>query len=394
MELKRYYAEDMSHGLRAVKAEMGADAVILGSNRVGDRIEIVAAINYDEGLYEELTGRRTRGKNLPVDRPAVPVVLNDLVNLELQQELVQLQSTLKSELAQLSDFRERKAVEVPKAVVVTPDPKNLVVKRLEALGLSKEVSKAIAKKFPRDSARDSTWQDIFNLLGTRLSVGDDEILTKGGIVAVVGSTGVGKTTTVAKLAAQYSDRHGKGKVALINTDTLRVGGQEQLATFGRSLGVPVAGAATSKELSLRIREYSKYDLVLIDTVGMSQRDISLAHHLQSISAGSTKIQPYLVISSTCDLRLTREVIKAFYKIPLKGAIVTKIDEAVSLGPVLSGVIRHKLPISYLCNGQDVPRDIAAANKNDLLRVIKQLMYLSHNNIRPTSLAAHQLQIGA
>ncbi len=376
MELKRFYAEDMSHGLRTVKAEMGADAVILGSTRIDDQLEIVAAIDYDEALYEELTGSFGRGNELPVSRSNPSPVASDVANLEFRQELNELKATLQNELAQLSEYRKQKEVLPTENKRKTATPVKAIRNRLDALGLSRDISREIGLTFPPSLETMPEWQDIFDAVGNMLAIGEDEILSDGGIVALVGSTGVGKTTTVAKLAAQYTYRHGKDKVALITTDTFRIGGQEQLAIFGRALGVPVSSASTSRELSLRIREYANYDLVLIDTAGISQRDIGLADHLQSISGGSANIQCHLVISSTSELALTQEVINAFHKIPLKGAIVTKIDEAVTLGPVLSGLIRHKLPVSYLCNGQDIPRDIATANKNDLLGVMRKLLELS------------------
>ncbi len=391
MELKRFYAEDMSHGIRTVKKEMGPEAVILGSNRINDRLEILAASDYDEELYEELTGQFSRGNRLPSWKDEIPRAasdsssgLNDVANLEFRQELVELQNSLRSELAQLSEYRKKAA----KAVEATP--LQVAERRLERIGLSRDVGRAIAKRIPKDRKSNPSWQDVFGVLRSMLSVGNNEILEQGGIIAVVGSTGVGKTTTVAKLAARYAFRHGKDKVALITTDTFRIGGQEQLESFGRALGVPVSTAANAKELSLRIREYGRYDLVLIDTAGISQRDIRLASHLQSISAGSNSIKSYLVISSTSELALTQEVIEAFHQIPLTGAIITKIDEAASLGPVLSGVIRHRLPVSYLCDGQDIPGDIATADRKELLRITRRLIESGRNRRKTTA----RLQAGA
>lgn len=215
---------------------------------------------------------------------------------------------------------------------------------------------------------------LLEALGGLFHVGNDEIIRNGGVVALLGSTGVGKTTTVAKLAAQYSMRHGPGKVALISTDTLRIGGARQLAHFAKALGVPLSSATSSGELAQKIQDFANYELVLIDTAGISQRDVRLADHLHSIVDARTGIDAYLVVSATSELTLTQEVVDAFHKVALCGAIVTKVDEAATLGPVMSGVIRHNLPVSYICNGQNVPKDIARASKTDLVKCSRQLVY--------------------
>ncbi len=380
MELRRFYAEDMSHGMRTVKKEMGSGAVIVETNRINDQVEILAALDFDESLYDELIGNLHRGKELPETGHEVAADINQDNSFRL--EMLELRTALKTELAELSKFRDQREAERK------DDPQPLRSGRLDTrlrdLGLSQDVSRAVSDQF--DPGDNPKWDQVFKSISKLITVGNDEILTHGGIVALVGSTGVGKTTTVAKLAAQYTYRHGQNKVALITTDGFRIGGQEQLATFGRALGVPVSTASSTRELSLRIREYSKYDLVLIDTAGISQRDIGLAHHLQSLRSGHANIQPYLVISGTSELTLTQEVIEAFYKIPLKGAIVTKIDEAASLGPVLSGVIRHKLPVMYLCDGQDIPKDLNVATRSTLLNTAKEILEETRKRERLTAQA--------
>ncbi|MCB1694328.1 MAG: hypothetical protein KDI19_16260, partial [Pseudomonadales bacterium] len=125
-------------------------------------------------------------------------------------------------------------------------------------------------------------------------------------------------------------------------------------------------------LAEAIEDFSGYELVLIDTAGINQRDVRLADHLQALTS-VPNLQNYLVISATSELTLTEEVVDAFHRIPLAGAIVTKVDEATTLGPVISGAIRHNLPIHYVCNGQAVPQDLGIARKSEIARLCKKLV---------------------
>ncbi len=366
MELKRFYADDMSRGIRQVKRALGPDAVILDSSRVGRQVEILAATDYDEELYKELTQAGLAGSK---SSPAKAV--NDEKTAALEAELAELKSIVKDELAQLAKLRQAPQAAEP----TTPrrGPRAVARERLEALGLATDICQRLAERFPLAGNDLPSWQSVLKTVGGSFKVEADEIIRDGGVCALVGSTGVGKTTTVAKLAAQYVYRHGKESVAIISTDSFRIGGQEQLATFARVLGVEFATASSAKELTLRLREFKHRSLVLIDTAGMSQRDMLLAGQLQALYEGSTEIKPYLVLSAASQLRVTMEIIEAFRDLPLKGAIVTKLDEAGTLGPALSGLIRHKLPLTYTCDGQDVPEDIAQASKSEFLTSAMRLL---------------------
>ncbi|WP_028765200.1 flagellar biosynthesis protein FlhF [Shewanella colwelliana] len=190
----------------------------------------------------------------------------------------------------------------------------------------------------------------------------DDIVRQGGVVAFVGPTGVGKTTSVAKLAARFAAHHGSDQVALITTDHYRIGAFEQLATYGKIMGCPVKQAHDLNELEQILYQFRNRKLVLIDTAGMGQRDVRLFQQLDNLTANSRlPIRSYLVLSSTSQRRVLEDAVKQFTRIPLSGAILTKLDESVALAPALSVLIQSGLPLSYVTDGQRVPEDMQVAD---------------------------------
>lgn len=249
----------------------------------------------------------------------------------------------------------------------------LVIDNLRQLGLSEQMADQIACFMPEDLNTADAWQAALELLAGQLSTTHDDILRRGGVIALVGPTGVGKTTTVAKLAAEFARRHGADQVALITTDSFRIGAFEQLATFGRIIGCPVKQAKDTEELSLLLGQLQQRKLVLIDTAGMSQRDVRLAEKLAGLVHNSrVKIKSYLVLSATAQARVMQESVMHFKRIPLSGCIFTKLDECLSLGEVINVAVQNALPLSYLTNGQRVPEDIAVADAHSLVQQAEKL----------------------
>jgi flagellar biosynthesis protein FlhF len=195
---------------------------------------------------------------------------------------------------------------------------------------------------------------------------EDEILEKGGTYALVGPTGVGKTTTTAKLAARCVVRHGAGKLALVTTDGYRIGGHDQLRIYGSRLGVAVHAVNDAKDLPAVLSELRRKHMVLIDTVGMSQRDQMVAEQVAMFADCGTEVKRLLLLNAASSLQTLNEVAAAYRGSGLAGAIITKMDEAVVRGSVLEIALRHSLPLFYVSSGQRVPEDIELADLEKLV----------------------------
>lgn len=283
---------------------------------------------------------------------------------QVDHGIVQMRDELKSLRAML----ENQQVLGEWSDLVSKHPLRVTLyKRLTAMGFSQEVCKYLAKGLDSQLDIEHALQAALKQLVHQLPIADDDILNRGGVYAMVGPTGVGKTTTVAKLAARFAMQHGQRHVALISTDTYRIGAHEQLMTYGRLLGVPVHAANDTQELQKLLHKLHDKKLVLIDTAGMSQRDLGLSQQFAHLSHPASMIKPYLVLSANAQLSTLDEVITAFKKANLAGCILTKLDEAASLGGVLSAVIKHHLPTAYVSNGQKVPEDIQPARARDLVK---------------------------
>jgi flagellar biosynthesis protein FlhF len=200
---------------------------------------------------------------------------------------------------------------------------------------------------------------------------DNDIVDQGGIYALVGPTGVGKTTTTAKLAARCVLRHGARKLALVTTDGYRIGAHEQLRIYGRILGVSVHLARDGKDLRATLRDLQHTHMVLIDTMGMSQRDRMVSEQVAMF--GDSDVKSLLLLSATSRGDTLDDVVRAYSGIGLAGCVLTKVDEAASLASSLDVVIRHGLRLYYVSNGQRVPEDLHLPNRPYLLhRAFKDL----------------------
>ena len=241
-----------------------------------------------------------------------------------------------------------------------------LLRRLMSLGLSAEHCQSIANRISDYTDADQAWHQALSLITEELQVTDDDIISQGGVIALVGPTGVGKTTTAAKLAARFALRHGYQEVALITTDSYRIAAYEQLRTYGRILGVPVRVVKNADELSAALETFRHKRLVLIDTAGMGQRDVRLAGQFKTILAGAPQIKSYVLLAANVQGSGLNEVVNTFKHLNPDGCILTKLDECVSLGGVLSVIIRQQLPVAYLSDGQRVPEDIQPARAERLV----------------------------
>ena len=244
--------------------------------------------------------------------------------------------------------------------------KATVMREMLAAGFSASLARYLTEKLPEQGGDAMSW--IKSVLTRNLSAAPDEnaILDNGGVFALVGPTGVGKTTTTAKLAARCVMKHGAGKLALITTDGYRLGGFEQLRIYGKILGVMVHSVKDEADLRIALSELKNKHTVLIDTAGASQRDQMVAEQVAMLSGADTPVRRILCMSATSTGETLNEVVRAYKGDGLAGAIITKLDEAATIGAVLDVIIRQKLQLQYIANGQRVPEDLHLARPNFLI----------------------------
>ncbi|AEG71309.1 flagellar biosynthesis protein FlhF [Ralstonia solanacearum] len=235
-------------------------------------------------------------------------------------------------------------------------------------GFSAQLTRYVLDNMPQHGTYDSALDFVQRALEKNLTVVPDEnsLLDQGGVFALMGPTGVGKTTTTAKLAARFVLRHGASRVALLSTDSYRIGGHEQLRIYGKILGVTVHAVKDAQDLSLALGDLREKHVVLIDTIGMSQRDRAVSEQMAMLHAVGPSIKRLLLLNSTSNGKTLDEVVSAYRDANLAGCILTKIDEAASVGHAMDVMIRNRLPLHYVSYGQRVPEDIAVPNKKMLV----------------------------
>ncbi len=414
MKIRRFFAPDIRQAIRMVREGQGPDAVILSSRRVEGGIEIVSAVDYDpdavsemaesnepaaspwngvrqssqrfesleetlpshaehdwpepqsEELAEPSTLHDDRSSFAPKSSPHRQVVWSqDPTLVAMRREIESLRGMLQDQLASLAwnDLRLRE-----------PDRARLI-HRLERLGLESVLAREVATETRHIDDPDYAWNEALQLLARRLPVASEAQLASEGVVALVGPNGVGKTTSVAKLAARYMQRHGQHSLALVTTDAHRIGAHRQLQIFGQLLGVPVYLARTGEELADILTGLQDKSRVFVDTAGMSQRDLSLAEHMAGLAA-IPNLQTLLVIAASTQQAVLQQTFHAFSHLPVSGLVLTKVDEATSLGPVLSALTNGGLPIMYVSEGPRVSDDLQPAQ---LQRLIDQAIRLCETN---------------
>lgn len=244
--------------------------------------------------------------------------------------------------------------------------------RLSDCGFSRVLAQKVANRMGHHQSIETAWAKSQEMLTRVMPIADDHLLERGGIAALVGSTGVGKTTTIAKLAAQFILKHGSRQIALITTDNYRIGAHEQINTYGKILDVPVRVACDAEELRQHIDSFSDKRLILIDTAGMSQRDMRLAEQLNTLQNEALPIQTYLVMSATTQHKAALEIIDSFQMIAPQATILTKFDEAASKATALSALIERRMPLSFVTDGQQVPEDIYLPEATSLIQTCMQI----------------------
>lgn len=329
--------------------------------------------NYDQEDSDAITANVAPQPSLNQQQPASvdsgsQVTSNEFARM--QQEMASIRSLLEHQVSGLmwQDMAQK-------------DPQRAVlVNRLLSLGLNDQIADQIAGYVPEHLHEQEAWEQATQLIAKQINTTQNDIINRGGVVALVGPTGVGKTTTIAKLAAGFAQVHGHDQVALISTDTFRIAGFEQLETYGKIIGCQVRLAKDGQALDNLLQQFAKKKLILIDTAGMGQRDLRLAEHLTGLISNSrVRIRNYLVLAANSQQSVMQENVERFKKVPLSGCIYTKLDESLSVGEIITTSIQNGLPIGYLTDGQRVPEDIKVANAEKLVTLADKMARKTINN---------------
>ena len=311
-----------------------------------------------------------------VERRAPSALARDLAAVAVPQDAQRGFATVQRELKDLRHLVENGLAGLSWHDKRVREPlKARVLEQLSAMDIAPDVAASLAAMTPSHTNLRDTSKLPLALLLRHLPVVDQLSTVNGGVFAVVGPTGAGKTTTIAKLAARWSMCHGSEGLALVSTDSYRIGAREQLMTYARILGADMHAPNSGRELARVLDRLKSKRLVLIDTAGMGPRDVRLSEQLEALQLGAARAKVMLALPAQGEGHALEEIIRAFAPVSPTACIITKVDEAASLGAVISTTLRHKLKIAYLCNGQRVPEDLHAAHQRRvwLVRAAHKLM---------------------
>ena len=400
MQVKRFFAADMRQAMNRVKEELGADAAILSTRRLAGGVELTAALDYsaqplparaNPELEAEL--RKTSQKILSAktdfeqraqiaaggrDRQLLDSVLEHTAEVARlrpdenpaqsrsaadQQELAQM----RSELMGLRELIELQMGNMGWQGLRQQQPGQAALwRKLQQMGLPADVISSLMKKIPQDLQPRQAWKMVLALLARSVQTPKDEPVMQGGVIALVGPAGMGKTTTLAKLAARYVLEHGAQNIAIVSMDSYRIGAQEQLKTLGRILNVPVSHVEVGQSLEQALLPLAKKRIVLVDTAGLPASDPQLTLQLDNLTSRKLPIRNYLVLAATSQAQVLKAAWHAYKRCGLAGCIITKLDEAVSMGEVLGMAIGQGLAVAYTTDGPKIPDDIQVSRSHQLV----------------------------
>lgn len=252
-----------------------------------------------------------------------------------------------------------------------------VFKHLTKLGVGEALAQGLVTGVEASLPVDRAWRNVLARLSDSLPVFGEDLIDRGGMIALVGPTGAGKTTTIGKLATRYVLEHGNKGIALVTTDSYRIAAHEQIKTFGRILDVPVRVVDENNPLEEVLLSLRSKRLVLIDTAGMNTRDPAGQEQFEMLANAGVRMKRLLVLASSSQRLLMEQAYASYEPLGLTGLVLTKVDEAGSLGEALALSIEKQLRVAYVSEGQRVPDDLEVARRKDLISRAVVLMQQSH-----------------
>lgn len=390
MEIRTYRAATMHEALAMVRRDLGPDAAVLQAREVpsgrfwgrllGSRqIEVTASlgVNVPSRFAKPSAGDAAGGalatstrKLASAAAPAPPAPTPQPVPVTLSKEVQGQLNSLQTLVEQLCrQARGNDQRDLPDALF------RLYTDLIEA-DLSEDLARSLVEKV-RAEAPDAELADpvllkarVLHLIESELRVTGPIAVTPGRrrLAALVGPTGVGKTTTIAKLAAYYRLKQ-RRNVGLITVDTYRIAAVEQLRTYADIIDLPMHVVSTPREMREAVKRMSGLDLILLDTAGRSPKDDIKIQELKAFLTEAAADEVHLVLSSVASARVLEHTAERFATVGATAIIFTKLDEAASFGNLFSVVRASRLPLSYLTNGQNVPDDIETARVDRAARLI-------------------------
>lgn len=412
MQVKRFFAADMRQVMKLVRDELGADASIIGTRRVAGGVELTAALDYQAPMIParqpnpelEVELRRTQSMLVSAHADLATRVSGEkmkdgqlfanesIVAPELPASFVRPerpkpaaapvaatapvtavatdQRSLDAMRFELNGLRELIEVQLGSMAwgqMQSRRPQQAALwRRLQRMGLPAELSRVLLERVSKVPEQRQAWRMILAHLAHAIKTPKVEPLEEGGVIALVGPAGMGKTTTLAKMAARYVLKYGAQHVALVSMDSYRIGAQEQLKTLGRILNVSVTQVDPGQSLTQALEPLARKRVVLIDTAGLPGNDPALHMQLETLAGRGVKSRNYLVLAATSQSQVLKAAYHSYKRCGLTGCILTKADEATSLGEVISLAISQHLPVAYLADGPRIPDDLHVARSHQLV----------------------------
>ncbi|MDO9320762.1 MAG: flagellar biosynthesis protein FlhF [Pseudomonas sp.] len=403
MQVKRFFAADMRQAMKLVRDELGADASIIANRRVAGGVELTAALDYqipaapnrqpNAELESELrktqaritsaqTELSTRAKadagkdgqlfaapaKAAAERPVAPArQAPQSAAVALPAGDQQMLAAMRFELHGLRELIEVQLGSIAWGQLQTRKPQQASLwRRLQRMGISAELARALLEKVATITEPRQAWRMLLAHLAHAIATVPTEPLEEGGVIALVGPAGMGKTTTLAKMAARYVLKYGAQNIALVSMDSYRIGAQEQLKTLGRILNVSVTHVDPGQSLTQALAPLARRKVVLIDTAGLPASDPALRMQLETLAGRGVKAKNYLVLAATSQSQVLKAAYHSYKHCGLAGCILTKLDEATSLGEVLGLAISQRLPVAYVADGPRIPDDLQLPRSHQLV----------------------------
>jgi flagellar biosynthesis protein FlhF len=397
MIVRKFYGSNSREALQNARNELGPDVMIVSNRNIEGGVELVALVNDEQDTAPPQTAKPAPTASMKAEKKSPPAPVAGTLEpqaahnhpspgattAEPKQPSVTVEvAEVLGEIRSMRSMLEIQLADISWASTQNQDPRKVaIIREVLSAGFSPGLGRYLSGKYTgneSDRSEDAVaWARSILVQNLRGHGDDTTLLEQGGCYALIGPTGVGKTTTTAKLAARFVMRHGPGKLALITTDSYRIAGHEQLRTYGKLLGVIVHSVRDDIEMRIALEELKSKHTVLIDTVGMSQRDDQVASQLAMLKDTGANMKRLLCLNATAHMSTLEEVAEAYGE-GIFGTIITKIDEAATIGGVLDVLIRKKLPLYYLTVGQRVPEDLALADAKTLIDLTFDEKKISQN----------------